>query len=181
MRYSNGYFWLPQNVCYCNENSLQKARSKNHSIQKLQNFHEQSLKFELNNELLKTDINPFAPCAPLDGWKYRPTFEQLYLENGNSKYTFTRTLASQKSSFPIFPVERVSNAELKEFNEFFFKVLEKHAPRKQKYIRANNSNYITKALWKEIMHRSQLRNKFLREREQMNLRLPITNNEMSAV
>ena len=74
-------------------------------------------------------------------------------------------MASQKSSFPIFPVERVSNAELKEFNEFFFKVLEKHAPRKQKYIRVNNSNYITTALWKEIMHRSQLRNKFLRERK----------------
>ena len=36
--------------------------------------------------------------------------------------------------------------------------------RKNKYIRANNSNYITKALRKEIMHRSRLRNKFLRER-----------------
>ena len=83
MRYSNGYFWLPQNVCYCNENSLQKAKRKNHSIQKLQNFHEQSLKFELNNELLKTDINPFAPCAPLGGWKYRPTFEQQYLVTVN--------------------------------------------------------------------------------------------------
>ena len=58
----------------------------------------------------------------------------------------------------------INNAELKEFNKFFLQVLEKHAPRKQKYIRANNSNYITKALRKEIMHRSRLRNKFLRER-----------------
>ena len=58
----------------------------------------------------------------------------------------------------------INNAELKEFNEIFLKVLDKHAPRKQKYIRANNSNYITKALRKEIMHRSRLRNKFLRER-----------------
>ena len=73
----------------------------------------------------------------------------------------------------------INNAELKEFNEISLKVLDKHAPRKLKYIRANNSNYITKALWKEIMHRSQLRNKFLREREQMNLRLPITNNKIS--
>ena len=40
------------------------------------------------------------------------------------------------------------------------KVLDKHALRKQKYIRANNSNYITKALRKEIMHRSRLHNKF---------------------
>ena len=74
----------------------------------------------------------------------------------------------------------INNAELKEFNEIFLKVLDKHAPRKQKYIRANNSNYITKALRKEIMHRSRLRNKFLGERERMNLRLAIANNEISA-
>ena len=59
----------------------------------------------------------------------------------------------------------INKGELKEFNEFFLKVLDKHASRKQKYIRANNSSYITKALQKEIMHRSRLRNKFLRERE----------------
>ena len=52
-----------------------------------------------------------------------------------------------------------------------------YAPRKQKYIRANNSSYITKPLRKEIMHRSRLRNKFLRERTK-NLRLPITNNKI---
>ena len=59
----------------------------------------------------------------------------------------------------------INNAELKEFNEIFLKVLNKHAPRKQKYIRATNSNYITKALRKEIMHRSRLGSKFLRERK----------------
>ena len=58
----------------------------------------------------------------------------------------------------------INNAELKEFNEIFLKVLDKHAPRKQKYIRANNSNYNTKALRKEITHRSRIHNKFLRER-----------------
>ena len=74
----------------------------------------------------------------------------------------------------------INNVELTVFNEIFLKVLDKHNPRKQKYIRANNSNYITKALRKEIMHRSRLRNKFLREREQKNLRLPIRNNEIFA-
>ena len=54
--------------------------------------------------------------------------------------------------------------ELKEFNEIFLKVLDKHAPRKQKCIRANNSNYIAKAFRKEIIDRSRLRNKFLREK-----------------
>ena len=47
------------------------------------------------------------------------------------------------------------------FNKTFLKVLDKHA---QKYIRASNSNYTIKALQKEIMHRSRLRNKFLKER-----------------
>ena len=58
----------------------------------------------------------------------------------------------------------INNAELKSLTKFFLKVLEEHAPRKEKHVRANNSNYITKALQKEIMHRSRLRNKFLRER-----------------
>ena len=106
-----------------------KQKGKTIQYRNHKHFHEQPCNFELNNELLKIDIN---------------------------------------------------NAELKEFDETFLKVLDKHAPRKQKYIRANNSNYITKALRKEIMHRSRLRNKFLGEREPMNLRLAIANNEISA-
>ena len=74
----------------------------------------------------------------------------------------------------------LNHAELKEFNKIFLKVLDKHAPRKHKYIRANNSDYIAKALRKEIMHRSRLRNESLREREQKNLRLPITSNGIPA-
>ena len=58
----------------------------------------------------------------------------------------------------------INNAALKEFNEIFLEVLDKHAPRKQKYVRANNSNFITKAFRKGIMHRSRLCNEFLRER-----------------
>ena len=53
----------------------------------------------------------------------------------------------------------INNAELKEFNESFLKVFDKHSPRKQK-TRANNPNFITKVLRKEIMHRSRLRNNF---------------------
>ena len=84
-------------------------------------FHEQSFNFELNNELLKTDIN---------------------------------------------------DAELKESDEIFLEILDKHIPKKQKYIRANNSNHIKKALPKGIIHRCRYRTKFLRE--QPNLRLLIT-------
>ena len=40
-------------------------------------------------------------------------------------------------------------------------ILEKHAPTKKKYVRANQGPFITKTLSKEIMKRSRLRNKFL--------------------
>ena len=44
----------------------------------------------------------------------------------------------------------------------FLTVLNNHASIKHKYIRANNSSYMTKSLRKEIMLRSRLRNKFLK-------------------
>ena len=31
-------------------------------------------------------FTPFAPCDPLCGSKYRPSFEHQYLENGKSKH-----------------------------------------------------------------------------------------------
>ena len=40
-------------------------------------------------------------------------------------------------------------------------ILEKHAPTKKKYVRANQASFITKTLSKEIMKRLRLRNKFL--------------------
>ena len=36
----------------------------------------------------------------------------------------------------------LNNAELSEFTEIFLSILDKHAPRKQKFIRANNSNFV---------------------------------------
>ena len=56
----------------------------------------------------------------------------------------------------------LNNAEIAEFHNEFLSVLNKHAPIKYKYIRANNSSYMTKSLRKEIMLRSRLRNKFLK-------------------
>ena len=41
---------------------------------------------------------------------------------------------------------------------FFLKVLNKHAPIKTKYLRANHSTFVTKELSKAIMLRSKLRN-----------------------
>ena len=58
----------------------------------------------------------------------------------------------------------LNNAELSEFTEIFLSILDKYAPKKQKFIRANNSKFITKNLRKAIMKRSKLRNRYLRER-----------------
>ena len=48
------------------------------------------------------------------------------------------------------------------FEEKFLKVLNKHAPLKKKFIRANHVPYMTKNLRKAIMKRSQLENKYIR-------------------
>ena len=55
------------------------------------------------------------------------------------------------------------NNVLKEFNKKNLIVLDKYAPYKQKYISANNSDYIKKVLLKKIMHRSRHWNKYERE------------------
>ena len=53
-------------------------------------------------------------------------------------------------------------------SKIFFKicgeVLNRHAPQKKKYVRGNQSPFINKALSKEIMKRTNLRNHFLKNR-----------------
>ena len=51
--------------------------------------------------------------------------------------------------------------EYQHFLNIFIKVLNKHAPMKQKYLRANQGRFVTKNLRKAIMKRYRLRNKFL--------------------
>ena len=60
----------------------------------------------------------------------------------------------------------ITNAPLSKFNDTVLSVLEKHAPKKLKYIRSNNCNFMTKELRKAIMNRSKLRNKFLKTRNE---------------
>ena len=47
-------------------------------------------------------------------------------------------------------------------------VFNRHAPLKQKYVRANDSPFVTKNLRKEHMKRSRLRNKYLKEKTENN-------------
>ena len=65
----------------------------------------------------------------------------------------------------------ISNSQLEfdnnSFDEFFNmcrSTLDQHAPRKQKYARGNHMPFMNKTLSKEIMKRTKLRHKFLKER-----------------
>ena len=57
-----------------------------------------------------------------------------------------------------------NKAELAQFTNTALSILDKHAPIKRKYIRANDSAFMTKDLGEAIMQRSKLRQKFLKER-----------------
>ena len=54
------------------------------------------------------------------------------------------------------------------FQSIFMELLNKHAPMKEKCIRANNAPFMTKILSKAIMTRSRLRNKFLKNPNKAN-------------
>ena len=62
----------------------------------------------------------------------------------------------------------INNTKYELFESTFIKVLDKHAPMKQKYVRANNASFMNKALSKAIMTRSRFRNKFLRNPTMLN-------------
>ena len=50
-------------------------------------------------------------------------------------------------------------------------MLNKHAPLRKKFLRANHARYITKTLRKAIMRRSQLETKYLKTKTQTDLKL----------
>ena len=54
------------------------------------------------------------------------------------------------------------------FETVFIGVLNRHAPLKKKYTRANNSPFMNKKLSKAVRNRSRLRNKFLKNPTQEN-------------
>ena len=56
------------------------------------------------------------------------------------------------------------NKNISIFHNTCIPVLEKYAPEKRKYIRANQANFMDRKLNHAIMLRSKLRNKFLKSR-----------------
>ena len=58
----------------------------------------------------------------------------------------------------------INNIEYQHFLNIFVEILNKHAPMKIKYLRANHGKFMTKGSHKAIMKRSRLWNKFLCDR-----------------
>ena len=56
------------------------------------------------------------------------------------------------------------NNDVSNFIDICMRTLDKHAPLKKKYIRGNHRPFMNKELPKATMHRSKLRNNFLRHR-----------------
>ena len=65
--------------------------------------------------------------------------------------------------------EVISNYE--SFETTFIEMLNKHAPLRKKFLRANHAPYIAKTLRKAIMRRSQLETKYLKTKIQTDLKL----------
>ena len=65
-------------------------------------------------------------------------------------------------------MERYSNISFADFHSKFLYLLGKHAPVKERYIRANQKNFMDKELNQAIMVRSKLRNKFLKLKTEKN-------------
>ena len=68
----------------------------------------------------------------------------------------------------VLAKERITSCT--EFDEMFLRILNKHALRKSKLLRANQASYISKPLRKAIMKRSYLENLYFKKRIDHSLR-----------
>ena len=71
-----------------------------------------------------------------------------------------RQIRSELTNILTFNIHESRNVKF--FKNIFLKVLNKHVPIKTKYLRANQSSFVTKKLSKAIMLKSKLRNQYLK-------------------
>ena len=110
-------------------------------------------------------------------WTIRFSLDDTYNHKNDVSKTEPRVINYKdykhfnKGKFRDDLLSEISNSYLEfdnnSFDEFFKmcrSTLDQHAPRKQKYARGNHMPFMNKTLSKEIMKRTKLRNKFLKER-----------------
>ena len=73
---------------------------------------------------------------------------------------------NEQSSIGVaeFSKQNFEENSLEKFLEVCNKVLDKHAPRKSKLVRGSHSSFMNRELWKAIITRTRLRNKFFKEK-----------------
>ena len=96
--------------------------------------------------------------------KFQPRIINYSSYKGFSNDTFRKDLIDKLSNEKFV----INDDGLKRFCELSVNVLNKHVPRKKKYARGNQMPFFTKELSKEIMTRSRLRNKYLKNRNEEN-------------
>ena len=79
-----------------------------------------------------------------------------------------------KNSITQMTSER-NNLEFDRFKTALDKAIQRHAPIKKRYVRANQAPFINKKINKEIMKRSRLRNKFLNTKSDIDRKHIISN------
>ena len=68
-----------------------------------------------------------------------------------------------------------NDLEFDRFKTAFDETIQRHAPIKKRYVRANQAPFINKKINKEIMKRSRLRNKFLSTKSDIDRKHIISN------
>ena len=97
------------------------------------------------------------------------TILKMYLPNNQPKVTYRDYKNFDNSRFSEELLNEIKklgpiNKNMSIFHDICIAVLEKYAPEKRKYIRANQANFMDSKLNHAIMLRSKLRNKFLKSR-----------------
>ena len=96
--------------------------------------------------------------------KFQPRIINYRSYKHFSNDTFRKDLIDKLSNEKFV----INDDGLKRFCELSVNVLNKHVPRKKKYARGNQMPFFTKELSKEIMTRSRLRDKYLKNRNEEN-------------
>ena len=116
----------------------------------------------LKAEILETGLSDFQKLiitATMLKFEKQPRQIVTYRNHKNyNKELFQKDIQIKLSESDI------ENIPYEIFTNIFIDILNLHAPLKKKYLRANHSKLISKELSKEIMLRSKLRNKFLKEK-----------------
>ena len=146
--YSRKYF-VSQKTCFKNpENPSCIDLILTNCSQSFQNTGVFETGLSVFHKLTSTVLKQYYPKL-----KPKVVFHRKYKNFRND--LFRSEVKNKSSNYDI------NHMEYDIFLRGFFKILEKYAPMKKKYLKANHATFMTKEVRKAIMIRSNLRNKFL--------------------